>query len=133
MTEKTQELETTETTQKLETTQETEPKVKAEKKAEKPKPQQRTEDNIIFIGAKPFMNYVTGIVMQFTAKAANKVTIKSRGKFISKAVDVAEVVRKRFLEDQDIAVKEINIDSEEFENPEGRKVNVSTMEIVLEK
>ena len=55
-------------------------------------------DNNIFIKNKPFMNYVTGVVMQFTAKNADEVVIKARGKFISRAVDVAEVASKRFLE-----------------------------------
>jgi len=49
------------------------------------------EDNSIFVGGKPFMNYVTGVVMQFTTKNAKEVTVKARGKFISRAVDVAEV------------------------------------------
>ena len=56
------------------------------------------EDNNIFIGGKPFMNYVTGVVMQFTTKNAEDVIVKARGKFISRAVDVAEVASKRFLE-----------------------------------
>jgi DNA-binding protein len=93
----------------------------------------RTDDNVIFIGAKPFMNYVTGVVMQFTTQNASEVIIKSRGKFISKAVDVAEVARKRFLKDQNISIKTMKIDSEEFENKEGKKVNVSTMDITLSK
>ena len=92
-----------------------------------------TDENTVFIGGKPFMNYVTAVVMQFTTKGAREVIVKARGKFISRAVDVAEVCRKRFLKDQNIEVKEIKIDSEEFENKEGRKVNVSTIDIVLEK
>lgn len=78
------------------------------------------------------MNYVTGVVMQFTTKSADEVTIKARGKFISRAVDVAEVAAKRFLEGQ-VAMKGIVIDSEEFENKEGRQVRVSTIEITLIK
>lgn len=93
----------------------------------------KTDDNIVFIGGKPFMNYVTGVVMQFTTKGAREVVIKARGKFISRAVDVAEVCRKRFLKDQNIDIKEIKVDSEEFENKEGRKVNVSTIDITLFK
>ena len=93
----------------------------------------RTDDNVVFIGGKPFMNYVTGVVMQFTTKGAKEVVIKARGKFISRAVDVAEVCRKRFLKEQNIDLKEIKIDSEEFENKEGRKVNVSTIDIILAK
>tara|TARA_Y100000310_G_C20423351_1_gene687746 strand:+ start:372 stop:653 length:282 start_codon:yes stop_codon:yes gene_type:complete len=89
-------------------------------------------DNSIFIGGKPFMNYVTGVVMQFTTKDASEVIVKARGKFISRAVDVAEVAGKRFLEST-VGVKDIKIDSEEFKNNEGRDIRVSTIEITLEK
>ena len=89
-------------------------------------------DNSIFIGPKPFMNYVTGVVMQFTTKEAQEVIVKARGKFISRAVDVAEVAAKRFLEGQ-IGIRDIKIDSEEFTNKEGKQVRVSSIEITLEK
>jgi len=95
--------------------------------------QKRSDENTVFIGTKPFMNYVTAVVMQFTTKGAKEVTVRARGKFISRAVDVAEVCTKRFLKDQNLAVKDIRIDSEEFENAEKRKVNVSTIDIVLGK
>lgn len=97
------------------------------------KPQKKDNDNVIFIGSKPFMNYVTGVVMQFTRKNSDEVVIKARGKFISRAVDVAEVTTKRFLNDQGIKVKDIKIDSQEMDSKEGRKVNVSTIEITLKK
>ena len=90
-------------------------------------------DNVLFVGGKPFMNYVTGVVMQFTTKGVKEVIVKARGKFISRAVDIVEVCRKRFLRDLNLQVKDIKIDSEEFVNREGRKVNVSTIEIVLTK
>jgi len=89
-------------------------------------------DNNIFIGGKPFMNYVTGVVMQFTTKNADDVIIKARGKFISRAVDVAEVSSKRFL-DNTVAVKDIKIDSEEFKNQDGKDIRVSVIEITLGK
>ncbi|MBW2970008.1 DNA-binding protein Alba [Candidatus Woesearchaeota archaeon] len=88
------------------------------------------EDNSIFIGNKPFMNYVTGVVMQFTTNQAPEVIIKARGKFISRAVDVAEVATKRFL-DRSVAIGDIRVNSEEFTNREGRQVRVSTIEISL--
>ena len=91
------------------------------------------EENSIFVGNKPFMNYVTGVVMQFTTMGNKDVIVKARGKFISRAVDVAEVATKRFLKEQNIQVSNIKIDSEEFENKEGRRVNVSIMEITLSK
>ncbi len=101
-----------------------------EKKQQEP---QREDTNIIFIGEKPFMNYVTGVVTQFKTKAQKEVVVKARGKFISRAVDVAEVSAKKFLKEENIKVKNIQINSEEFENKEGKKVSVSTIEITLEK
>ena len=90
------------------------------------------KDNTVFVGTKPFMNYVTSLVMQFTTKGADEVFLKARGKFISKAVDIVEVTTKRFLKDQ-IAVKDIKINSEGFKNKEGKDVRVSTIEILITK
>ncbi|MBS3159383.1 DNA-binding protein Alba [Candidatus Woesearchaeota archaeon] len=92
----------------------------------------RTDDHVVFIGSKPFMNYVTGVVMQFTTQGAKEVIIKARGKFISKAVDIAEVSTKRFL-DKTAEIVEIKTDSEEFQNKEGKQVRVSTIELKLIK
>ena len=93
----------------------------------------RGKDNIIFVGIKPFMNYVTGVVMQFQNKDQNEVIVSARGKFISKAVDVVEVARRTFLKDEDIRVEDIKINSEQFENKEGKRIFVSTIEIKLVK
>ncbi len=102
--------------------------------AEENKNSQNNEnDNVIFIGEKPFMNYITSVVTQFKTKNQKEVIIRARGKFISRAVDVAEFSAKRFLKEENIKIKEVKINSEEFENKEGKKVNVSTIDIVLEK
>ena len=90
------------------------------------------DDHTVLVGGKPFMNYVTGVVMQFTTQNSKEVAIKARGKFISRAVDIAEVATKRFLENT-VSIKDIKIDSEEFENKEGKQVRVSTIEIFLDK
>jgi archaea-specific DNA-binding protein len=94
---------------------------------------EKTDDNVVFIGTKPFMTYVTSVVLQFSAHNREEVVIKARGKFIAKAVDVAEVVKKRFLDKQKVEIKDIKTDSEDFENKQGRKVNVSAIEITLAK
>ena len=93
----------------------------------------REEDNnSIYIGGKPFMNYVTAVVMQFTTKDRQEVIIKARGKYISRAVDVCEVATKRFLVGK-IEIGNIKIDSEEFTNKENREVRVSSIELTLKK
>ncbi len=92
-----------------------------------------SEENTVFIGQKPFMNYITAVVTQFKTNKEKEVVIRARGKFIARAVDVAEVAAKRFLKEENIRVKDIEINSEEFENKEGRRVNVSTIDITLER
>ena len=89
-------------------------------------------EHTIFVGSKPFMNYVTGVVMQFTTQNASQVVVKARGKFISKAVDIAEVASKRFLDGQ-VEIGKIATSSEEFKNKEGRQVRVSTIELNMLK
>ncbi len=87
------------------------------------------EERVVYVGNKPVMNYVLAVLTQFN-EGASEVVIKARGKAISRAVDVAEIVRNRFMPNVD--VKEIKIDTEELVS-EGRSVNVSTIEIVLVK
>ena len=79
------------------------------------------------------MNYVTGVVMQFQNKGQKEVIVSARGKFTSKAIDVTEVARRTFLKDENIQVKDIKISSEQFENKEGKRIYVSTIEIHLIK
>lgn len=108
---------------------------KVEETKEKPveeKERPPMEKNVIFIGEKPFMNYVTSAIMQFTTQNSEDVKIKARGKFISKAVDVAEIVRKRFLKDQ-VELAGIKTDSEEFTGRDGKDRRVSSIEIILKK
>ena len=99
----------------------------------KPAKRDFEKDNTVFIGIKPFMNYVTGVVMQFQNKGQKEVIVGARGKFISKAVDVVEVARRTFLKDENIKIKDIKISSEPFENKEGKRIFVSAIEIKLEK
>lgn len=88
------------------------------------------EENIIYVGNKPVMNYVLAVVTQIN-NGTDSVFLKARGKAISRAVDVAEIVRNRFI--PECEVKDIKIATEEIENNEGMKTNVSIIEIQLEK
>ncbi len=103
-------------------------------RTEKSEPNQvsKKDDNVIFIGSKPLINYVRSISVQLTIKKSPEIIIRARGKFISKAVDVVEVAKRTFLEKEGVKVRDIIISSEEFEK-EGRKLNVSSMDIILGK
>jgi DNA-binding protein len=89
-----------------------------------------SSDNTIYIGKKPIMNYVLAVVTQING-GATSVVIKARGNSISKAVDVADIVRKRFLMDlKDPSTDNITIGSEELANEDGTKSKVSYIQIV---
>lgn len=89
-------------------------------------------EQVVFVGGKPFMNYVTAVVMQFTTSGANKVIVRSRGKFISRAVDVAEIVNSRFL-NESVEISDVKIGSEDFKGKDGRQIRVSTIDIHMDK
>jgi len=88
------------------------------------------DDNVVFVGKKGAMGYVLAVVTQFN-NGAKEVSIKARGKLISRAVDVAEIVRNRFM--PDAKIKTIDISTEELTSEDGSKSKVSAMEIVLQK
>ncbi|MFZ3356848.1 MAG: DNA-binding protein Alba [Thermoplasmata archaeon] len=85
----------------------------------------------VFIGQKPTMTYVFQVVAELNS-GAGPVVVKARGNVIGKAVDVAEVVRHRFLEGQ-IDVGPIEIGTERLTNKEGREANVSSIAIALNR
>lgn len=87
------------------------------------------EDNSVFIGTKPAMNYVLAVVTQFN-KGSKQVIVKARGKAISRAVDVVEIVRKRFI--SNLNIDDIHISTESL-TVDKKRINVSAMEITLTK
>ena len=91
-----------------------------------------TETNAVLIGKKPVMNYVLACITFFHG-GAKEVSIKARGNSISRAIDVAEVVRRRFLPDVKIARIGIGTDQLASRDEGGPLANVSTIEITLER
>lgn len=86
------------------------------------------EDSVVLVGRKPTMNYVLATTLPLAE--GKKVVLKARGKAIAKAVDVVEVVRRRFV--QNAVIEKINIGTEEGRvGNDGRQRNVSTIEIIL--
>ena len=89
---------------------------------------EQEDDNTVYVGSKPAMSYVLAVVTQFS-EGHETVHIKARGKAISRAVDVAEIVRDRFVEDAEI--DDISIGTDEIETDEGDELNVSSIQINL--
>jgi len=89
------------------------------------------EPNVIYVGRKPPMNYVLGIITGFSVSNTKEVTLKARGQAITTAVDAVEITRHRFM--KDLKIGKITIGTEEMPPREGesRAMNVSTIEITL--
>jgi DNA-binding protein len=90
------------------------------------------ENNSVLIGRKPVMNYVLACISLFHG-GANEISVKARGRAITRAVDVVEVTRRRFM--PDLKVKKVGIGTDQLAPFEegGTPSNVSTIEITLAK
>ena len=88
------------------------------------------EPNTIYVGTKPAMSYVLAVVTQFNSSDAKEVTLKARGQAITTVVDIAEIVRRKFL--KELKADKIAIGTEEMQREDGMK-NVSTIEIKLRR
>ena len=101
------------------------------------KDKKTTDDNVVFVGTKPFMRYITAVVMQFRKEGNKEVKVVARGKSISRAVDIAEMVKNKILKEEKIIVKKVEIGSEQFDKEEEdgkkKKIDVSTIEITISK
>jgi DNA-binding protein len=88
------------------------------------------ESNVIYVGSKPVMNYVLAAITLFHSNI-KEICIRARGRAISRSVDVAEIVKNRFM--TDVRVKNITTGTEMLHTEDGHKLNTSTIEIVLER
>lgn len=91
----------------------------------------RRNDNTVYVGSKPLNAYVLACVTQFN-EGAGDIMIKARGRAISRAVDVAEILRHKFMPDT-CELVDVQISTETLENSERGTTNVSAIEIKLRK
>ena len=86
--------------------------------------------DVVFIGKKPLMAYVTSTLIQLSNLPS--VHIKARGLSIGRAVEVAQIIARK-TENAGYTIGDITIGSESFESQDGRTRNVSTIEIELKQ
>ncbi len=120
----TEPTEATVTTEPTKTTVTTEP-TEATKKTETSGPR-----DIIYIGKKPLMAYVTSTLIQLSNISC--VTIKARGMSIGRAVDVSQIISRK-TENAGYSIGNIKIGSESLESQDGRMRNVSTIDIEVKR
>ena len=90
-----------------------------------------SEENTVFVGNKPVTAYVMACVTQFN-RDFDSIVLKARGRAISRAVDVAEVLRHRFMKGL-VEITSIETSTEQIETREGNLSNVSAIEITVTK
>lgn len=88
--------------------------------------------NIVLVGKKPAMNYVTACITFFNNSSENPVIVKARGRAICKAVDTVELLRRAFIKNLEISNVAINTE-ELYRSATDQKSNVSTIEIIINK
>ena len=86
-----------------------------------------SEEAVIFIGNKSPMRYVTAMITAFNQENVGSITLKARGRTISRAVDVAEITRNRFIDS--LEEPNITIDTEQLPAMNGGTRGVSTIAI----
>jgi DNA-binding protein Alba len=87
-----------------------------------------SEPSLVRIGKKPIMNYVTACVTLFNS-GNGEVMVRARGQAIEKAIDTVQMLKRGFL--KDIAIKKINLGSEDVTRFNGTRGNISIIEIIL--
>jgi DNA-binding protein Alba len=88
------------------------------------------ERDVIFVGNKPIMTYVSATLTQLSTR--HTVTIKARGKKITQAVDVSQMIVKR-MNTVGYVISDVRILSDSLLSQDGKLRNVSTIEIDLTK
>ncbi len=89
---------------------------------------QANQENLVRIGKKPIMNYVTACVTLFNS-GNDEVMVRARGQAIEKAIDTVQMLRHGFL--KNVLLKSINLGSEDVTRFDGTRGNISTIEITL--
>lgn len=84
----------------------------------------------VLVGKKPLMNYVFACLTTLQS-GASQLVLKARGRAISRAVDVVQVLQRRFY--KDLKVTDIKLGTEEVTGPSNQPISVSTIEIVLKR
>ena len=73
------------------------------------------------------MRYVTAMITAYNQQGVDSIIIKARGRAISRAVDVAEITRNRFI--TGLEVPTIAIETEQLPGMDGSTRGVSTIAI----
>ena len=90
----------------------------------------RRTTNAILIGKKPLMTYVTATLVQLANEPT--VVIKARGRSITRAVDVAQIIVKR-MGNIGYKIGPVKIGSDNIQSEDGKVRSVSSIEVPVSR
>src|SRR3954453_6604270 len=92
---------------------------------------QSSSSNEIFIGKKPIMTYVTATLVQLANEPT--VIVKARGKSITRAVDVAQIIVKR-MDSLGYRISNVKLGSDILNSTDSDKPRtVSTIDVSISR
>jgi DNA-binding protein Alba len=80
---------------------------------------------VLYVGKRAIAEYIVGALM--ILNEGSKCTIKAGGRKISRAADLCEILKNRFLKDTDY--NDIRFSTEDIKDEEGNTHSISFMEI----
>lgn len=87
------------------------------------------ENDVIFVGKKPIMSYVLAVLTHVNS-GNDHVFLKARGLSIGKAVDISQIIKRKFS--KDLKVGNVEIGTEEISvegDPKKRSVSYISIEM----
>ncbi len=88
------------------------------------------ENDAVFIGKKPVMSYVLAVLTHVNS-GHDSIVLKARGSMISKAVDISQLIKRKFS--KDLKIDRVDIGTEELTSDDGKKRNVSFIAIEMKR
>ena len=70
------------------------------------------DPNTIYVGTKPAMSYVLAVITHFNESNTKTASLKARGRAITTAIDVVEIVRRKFM--KDLKVEKLKLEPKNY-------------------
>ena len=88
-----------------------------------------TDEPIVTIGEEPAIIYVITAITQLNTKNSNKIVLKARGRAISKAFDVTDIMKNFFI--KELEIDAIQVSKEEIKRKDGTTSDIPLVEIFI--
>jgi DNA-binding protein len=87
------------------------------------------DEPIVTIGGEPAIIYVIAAITQLNTKNSNKIVLKARGRAISKAFDVTDIMKDFFI--KELEIDAIQVSTEEVKRKNGTISDIPLVEIFM--